>query len=107
MIQIGYYTIGKGMRNKQVHYNILGECKKKGINLYVKDYKNTGIILLSLDIPHAHTTNCPFCVWEKITPMQLKYTLLDIEIILSRKYKSLRWIINGEKLKELIVLNNI
>lgn len=120
MIQIGYYTIGKGMRNKQHPYKILAECKKDGMTLMIGDnqdgrlhYALTRFILSDEGDRSKYDTGIPnqdiprFNKWEKQTSEEIKTILLLCLQLLSKKYKSLRWIIDKEKLKELIVLDNI
>lgn len=107
MIELGYYTVGRGMRNKQIHYRILGFNEKKSMEIWIQDYKNTGILLLTFDQPHCHTNKGLFCMWKDLNQSQVKDLLKDCEIVLSRKYKSLNWVIDEDKLNDLLVLDAI
>ena len=108
MIELGHYTIGRGMANKQIHYKILGFNRKEGMEIWVQDYKNTGIILLSMDVPPIMITKGQFCVFPALRKRADVLSLLNrCRDVLKNKYKSLNFIINGDKLKDLFLVEAI
>jgi len=107
MIELGYYTIGRSMKDREVYFRILGENLNKGMNLYVQEYKNTGTLLMIFDVKHIHTKDGPFCMWEKLNNHLLIYQLDECRKVLRSKYKSLRWIIDDNALKDLLLLEAI
>jgi len=124
MIELGYYTIGRGMKNKQHKFKILGESEKGGIKLLVGDnldgrlntciyralyYRDDKIndFKMGSRTFHPPTQKTRYNMWEIKENKEVGRILGFCGRVLKLNYPSTRFIIYEEKLKELEVLNAI